>query len=334
MLLKAFSSSKPATAILIFLLALLLWMPGFSGKGVGAIDSGTQAMPLYRFLVGWFGDQLLLSKILAFVFILFQAVLIVRLNARFILIQKSTFLPAFFFILLVSFYSGHLQFSRHIFGSLSMIIILNFLFASYKKEPNSWKFFEAGLTLGVASLFYARMIYFLPFIWIAQIILRPSYWREWVYPLTGVFITAFLFVSLRYLFDLDPWQAWDIFYRNLNDFSSTFTFSSPYLIIGLYIFLLVVLASIYMLRVFQFRKIYIRNYYKVFFWLFVVSTLLFVFLTRFDAGILYIAAIPVSFILSNYFINAPKTRMNRLLFTLVVVVFLGNGLNYWFGWMG
>jgi hypothetical protein len=334
MLLRIFSDSSVGTAILIFLLATLLWLPGFMSMDVGMIESATREMPLYKILADTIEGKVLLGKIIAFIFILFQAILVVRLNARFILIQERTFLPAFFFILLVSFYFHHLRFSEYIFGSLGMIIILNYMFSSYKKDPNSLKFFEAGFILGISSLFYARMIYFLPFLWIAQIILRPPYWREWVYPIIGVFIPAFLYVTIRYLNDLDPWKAWDILIMNLNDFSYSFRFSQPYLIISILIFILVVIASIYMLRVFQFRKIYIRNYYQAFFWLFMTSTLLFVFFTRFDAGILYMAAVPVSFILSNYFINAPRTLLNRLLFGLILVVFALNGLNHWFGWIG
>lgn len=335
MLLRIFSDSKPGTAILLLILATLLWLPGFMSNDLGMVESISREMPLYRMLADLMeGQSVLLSKIIAFLFILFQAILVVWLNARFILIQERTFLPAFFFILLVSFYLQHLQFSEYIFGSLGMIIILNFLFTSYKMERNSWKFFEAGLMLGIAALFYARMIYFLPFLWIAQIILRPPFWREWIYPVAGVFVPAFLYVSLRYLFNQNPWEAWDIFHRNLNDFTFTFNYSRAYLIIAIYIFLLIVIASIYMLRIFQFRKIYIRNYYHVFFWLFITSVTLFTFFTRFDAGILYMSAVPVSFILSNYFINARRTKMNRILFGLILLIFLGNGVNHWFGWLG
>jgi hypothetical protein len=67
--------------------------------------------------------------------------------------------------------------------------------------------------------------------------------------------------------------------------------------------------------------------------LFLVSAIFFTFLTRFDPGIVYVSAIPVSFLLANYFINAKKSFGNRLLFGLILLVFLGNGLNHWFGWI-
>ncbi|MGC9341977.1 MAG: hypothetical protein ACP5E3_04705 [Bacteroidales bacterium] len=333
MLLRFLSDSRLPTAIFIFLIAFVLWLPGFLSPETTAFYYPVKPMPLYELFAGMMMGNVLLSKIIAFIFILFQAFLVVRLNGKFILIQERTFLPAFFFILLVSFYFPHLQFSRYLFGSLAVLIMLDVLLSSYKSDPNSWRFFEAGLILGVASLFYARMIYFFPFIWISQLILRPFFWREWILPIVGVIVPAFIVVAIRYLTGADPWAIWDIFYDNLNNFYFSFRFILPYIIISSYIFLLVIIASGYMLRVYQFRKIYIRNYYLAFFWLFLLSSTLFTFLTRFDPGIVYASAIPVSFLLSNYFINARKSRGNRLLFILLILIFLGNGLNHLFGWL-
>jgi len=319
---------------LIFIFAVMLWIPGFLSQETGAFYFPVQPMPFYRAVADILAENVLLTRILAFLFLLFQSFLMVRLNVKFILIRQRTFLPALIFILLCSFYFPHLQFSEYLFGSLGMLLILDLILGSYKQEPDSWKFFEAGLVLGVTTLFYARMIYFIPFIWIAQIILRPFSWREWILPLAGIFVPAFILVSVRYLLGMDPWQAWNIFYDNLNSFQFSFNFTLSYIIIAVYIFLLVLLASGYMLRVFQFRKIYIRNYFLTFFWLFLISALLFTFLTRFDPGIIYVAAIPVAFLISNYFINAKRSRGNRLLFGLLFLAFLGNGLNHWFEWIG
>lgn len=334
MLLRILSDSKLPTAILILLFATLLWIPGFISPETTAFYFPAEPMPLYRYAAEFLMGKVVLSKILAFIFILFQAFQMVRLNGKFILIQERTFLPAFIFLLLVSFYFPHLQFSEYIFGSLFMFIILDGLFSSYKSEANSWKFFEAGLWIGIGSLFYARFIYFLPFIWISQVILRPFFWREWVLPVAGIFVPAFLFTSIRYLLGSNPWEAWDIFYDNLNNFHFSFRFNTPYIIISVYVFLLVILASGYMLRIYQFRKIYIRNYYLIFFWLFLLSSVLFTFLTRFDPGVIYVTAIPVSFLLSNYFINARKSLGNRLLFGILILLFLANGLNHIFAWIG
>jgi len=333
MLLRIFSDSKFSTAFLIFVFVSVLWIPSFLSPETTAFYHPTEPMPFYKWVAGLLSGQVLLSKIIAFLLVVLQAVLLVRLNARFILIQKRTFLPAFFFILLVSFYFPHLQFSPYLFGSIAMLLVINLIFYTYDRDILSWRFFEAGLLVGIGTLFYSRMIYFLPFIWVSHIILRSPSWREWLYPVLGLMVPAIYLVAVHFLTGNDPWGSWEVLYNNLNNFHFSFRFTLAHLAIAFYILLLVIIASGYMLRVYQFRKIYIRNYFLVFFWLFLISATLFTFLTRFDPGILYIAAIPVSFLLSNYFINARKSRINQILFGLILVLFLGNGLNHWFGWI-
>lgn len=333
MLLRWFSGNKALNAILIFLFVGLSWAPSLAVKETQAFFHIEEPMLFYRWASVFFHENVIASKLFAFAFILFQAMVLIRLNVRFIFLQERTFLPAFFFLIIVSFYYPDLQFSKYIFGSMSFLILLEMIFSTYKTEGSSLRYFDAGLILGIGSLFYARMIYFLPFIWISQIILRPPSWREWVYPVAGAVLPAAIISTLNYLTGGDPAALFKTGYDQLNNFYFAFRFNHAYLILSSYLLLLVVIASLYMLRVYQFRKIYIRNYYLVFFWLFVISVILFSFFTRFDPGILYIAAIPVSYLLSNYFIHSRKSPGNRLLFGLLLLLFLANGLNHWFGWI-
>jgi hypothetical protein len=92
------------------------------------------------------------------------------------------------------------------------------------------------------------------------------------------------------------------------------------------------MASVYLVKVFQFRKIYIRDYFMVLFWLFFSGCLIFLLLSGFNKGITYIVAIPISFILTNYFINAKKSLGNKILmyvllaFTLSLAVYNLTGI--------
>ncbi len=200
MLQRLFSGDKVFNAFMIILLGALLWVPSFISLKTSAFYYPVRPMPLYGFLARGFEGQVFLSKIFAFLFLLFQAVLIIRMNARFILIQNRTFLPAFFFLLITGFYMPLLNFSEAIFGSFFFVIMLDLLFSTYKKEPNTYRFFEAGLVLGIASLFYARLIYFLPFIWVVAIITRPFLWREWLYPVLGAAVPYILIIGGSYIF--------------------------------------------------------------------------------------------------------------------------------------
>lgn len=333
MLLRLFSGSGFLTGVLVFLFTFLLWIPGFFSETSWLEISHQQSMPFYRIFISWFGNNELAAKLTGFIFIVLQSLLLERLNAKFILIRKSTFLPALIFLALISFYSPSLKLSGSMFGSLGMILIINILFSTDKKDANTLLFFEAGLVLGIGSLFYARLLYFFPVIWIAQLILRPFYWREWVSPLIAVVLPYVFLTGILFLRGGELTRYPNLLMKNLNNFDNSFMFSTAGIIISLYVLFLVLIASAYILRVYQFNKIYIRNYFLFLFWLFLLSSVLFAFLTRFDSGIFYIAAIPVSFLLSNYFIHLRNNIVKNSLFTLLLVLFLLNGINNWFGWL-
>jgi hypothetical protein len=75
---------------------------------------------------------------------------------------------------------------------------------------------------------------------------------------------------------------------------------SVYVLYG-YMLLLVVVASLYMINRFQTRKTLLQNIYQVMFYMFVAGLLFYVFVARFDSSSLVFVALPVSYVLSNFF---------------------------------
>ncbi len=326
MILRLFSGDKPGSAILIVLFGIILWLPAFFSPVSVGLSSSSGYLSIGGALSSFAFGNPLLSRIFACLFLSFQAFLVVRLNVMYMLIQQKTYLPALFFISITSFYLPLMNFSGYIFSSFFFILILTLLFSVYKKEANSYRFFEAGLILGIASLFYPRLIYFLPFIWIISIVLRPFYWREWLFPALGMILPYLFIITYLYLTNGIIHNVFRSLWAELTSISFRFNLQWNYLVVGGFIFLLIIVASIYMLRVFQFRKIYIRNYYLSFFWLFLISLIIFFFLSHMDPGILYVFALPVSYILSNYFKNSRPMLGNRILFASFVLVMIGNSL--------
>lgn len=334
MIKRIFSGEKADSAAIIMLFSILFWLPGFLTKISIPVTEQYEAMPFYNLIRSWINDPSLFTKILAFILLLLQAYVLVILNGRFMLVQQRTFLPAFFFMSIVSFYPGMLGISGPVFASFFLIILLGFLFDSYNHDRNSYRFFEAGLMLGLASFFYAKMIFFLPFIWICSMIFRPFYWREYVMPLIGLAIPFILSAGINFLLDRDPLATMRLLGDNL---TVNIIFLEPeilfFVITGILI-LLIALSSSYMLRIYQFRKIYIRNYYLAFFWLFLVSTVILIFSGLNDAGAIYMMAIPVSFILTNYFLNSKRKEATAVIFALYVIALLLNSMNQLFEFLG
>ncbi len=332
MLLKLFSDKKATTALLTVLLSGVLWLPTFFTAVIIPVDQ-IEPMPFYAMISNVFSFHIILSKLLAWFFLLFQAYLLVMISGKYMLIENRSFLPALFFLLIVSFYPDLKQFSAAAIGGLFMIISINFFLDIPDKDSFSYRFFESGLILGIGSFFYAKMIFFLPVLWIGAIILRKFDWRELVMAVFGVSLPYLFKMAIDYLRDENPFAIFLRLKENLSlaeiPLQTSFSF---WLIIGV-LFFMTLLSSIYMLKIFQFRKIFIRNYYLILFWLFIISVLVLVFFSSGDMGILYIISIPLAFLFSNYFYNARKTRGNRFLFVLVLLVFVFNGLNEVIGWV-
>ncbi len=332
MLLRLFSSNRNICIVLIFLFTAILWLPSFLESEAPPI-SKSESMILYSFIEGFLGNNLLLSKFFAAIFLLFQSYLLVLISGKYILLHHRNFLPALFFLLIASFYPGLQHFSSAIVGSLFLIISINFFFETYDKDSQNYRFFDSGLILGLGILFYAKLILFLPVIWIAAIILRKVDWRELVMPVLGIVLPLFMVAGIDFLRDEYPWQIFLLLKENLIVAQIPLITNFGFWLINGILFLIIMISSIYMLNIFQFRKIFIRNYYLVFFWIFVISLIVFVFFSSLDMGIAYIIGIPVAFILSNYFYNARKTIGNRILFGMILIVFIFNGLNQIFVWV-
>jgi hypothetical protein len=329
---KIITGNRFQTVIIIFLVALGIWMPAFLSPESVSESSSETSMPLYSLFSSLLEGHVLLTKLLVFILVIFEAFMLVRINAKFVLVQQRTFLPALFFIIIAGHNPVLLQWNAVLPASLFVILLLDIIFRSYGDDSDSYRYFEAGIVLVLGSLLYAPFVYLLVFIWFAALVQRPFYWREYLFPVLGIFIPyvfvfAFLFFSEKSI----P----EFFVTFKSNFK--FNFAIPeylwiYWLFGLYAAILVGISTIYLLKVFQFRKIYIRDYFMVLFWLFIITLVIYTFLSDYCTGLAYLLAIPVSFILTNYFINARKGIGNKILLYILLLFTLLLILNNLFTW--
>ena len=329
MLLRILSSNKPGNAVFLFFLTLFLWLPALFGRFHDASAVSSEEMPLYLWLVSLLGNNLVLKSVISLLLLLMQSWLLVLFSTRFMLLQTRSFLPAAFYLLITSFYPALLGFSPALLAGFFLIISLNLLFQSYESEGVSYQFFNSALVLGLGMLFYPKLIIILPVYWIAASVLRKPQWREFLMPVAGIALPFLVFAGIDFLLGNNAFGIIDIYRDSLIDKSISFQAETGHWIIIGILILNILISSIYMLEVFQFRKIYIRNYYLVFFWLFLFGLIAMILLFGRDPGIIYLLAIPLSFIFSNYFLNARRSRGNTLLLWLFLVAFLFNTLNAW-----
>jgi hypothetical protein len=330
MLLRIVKSNSPFVLFLFFVLTVALWLPSFKGIPVAEFSFDYHRMPFYNYLYDFLIDRQTLQIIIALGVLLLQCFLLLKINRKYILLNTQNYLPAIVFIILTSSFIQLQRINPALFAGFFILLTIDQLFSCYRVRYVLDRLFVAGLLVSVASLFYSFSVFFLLIIWISLILLRGFSIREWFVPILG-FIFPYLFVfGYYYLSDSDSVNY--LINLLLNNFFQQVTIThyniTYYLFYG-FVGLLIVFGSFKLLKKFQTRKIYIRKFFEIFWWIFLVSLLLFLFKVGVSTEIVFIFAIPVSFLLAYYF-NSIRSGVfgNIVLFILaglIVLVYYTNG---------
>ena len=316
MILKILKSNSPLSYVLYFLLGVLFWIrslinpysyPYFEGEFKSILY-----FPIYKLVNGIPLFQVVLSLIL----VLFVAFLIQLINNSYTLIREKTKLPIALFIIItggfVSMHTLHPVF----FAAVFTLLGINSLFALYNNPEPRLDIFNAGLFIGIGSLFYYNLIVILPAFLIAITVLRREITgREFLIMIAGFLIPVLFALSFAFFTD----QLKDTFVT----YKKSFLTPVSYLINNypLYIFLgfllvLILMGSLKIMQQFDSRKVRTRKSYQILFLIFLFSVLSFVIIPGTSQEILVISAIPLTLLISNLFVAIQSRFWGELLFTL------------------
>ncbi|MFT7588241.1 MAG: hypothetical protein ACI959_000448 [Limisphaerales bacterium] len=160
-----------------------------------------------------------LSGILAVGLLLIQALIFNQLLYQFKVIAPASTLAALFYVL--TGISLGAVFSPALLGMTFILIAFYKLVNSYDRDQADLTLLDAGLWIGVASLFHVSFIFFLIFAWVGVLYLRNPSFRELMVISSG-FVTAYaLTFTIAYVFG-------DLFYFSVDHFRLGDSFG-PYL---------------------------------------------------------------------------------------------------------
>jgi len=320
MLLRLVRSKSPLFLFFIALATLLLWWSSFASHELSRFHFQEAQMPLYELTINWIGSNVLVNILVSFLILILQALLVLRFNREYIFITTQTYLHPLFYLLIASSFVQLQQFHPGLPASLFVFLMLDQLFGSYRKRYILNRLFLAGLFVGVASLFYVHAVFFFLLIWIALFILRAFSLREWFVPIIGfAFPMAFLF---GYYFVSDQTTVpglintiEQVFYQ---DRTVTYYGWSYYLFYG-FLVMWWMIASFSLIRKLPKQKIYTRKFLEILWWLFVGSIALFVLKNEISVEMLYITAIPLSFLIADHV----HTMRSNTFGNVMLLIFLG-----------
>lgn len=190
--------STPATYIYLLLACAACWLKGYVDSVGYPVYAEISATPLWNIFC-----QLLSGKNISYLIgILLMAggaFLLHRANYILVLIREKTLLPFLLYILLVSTNPDFMPLKSSSVGVFCLILAIYQLFLSYHDEEATLCIYNAHLILGIGSLLWVHILWFIPLFWYGM-----YYFRSWS---LRTFIASLLGVATVYWFVLG-WCVW------------------------------------------------------------------------------------------------------------------------------
>jgi len=302
MILKSLKSNQPFYILFIPLISIGLWINSLLKPLSYPFFQGENAMPLYQPIQYLLGNNPLAGSIVAMLFVVLLAFLILKLNYQYSFIKTRSFLPPALFVLITS--GMHELHAMHPIypAALFLILATDRIFASYDKEIIHSNAFDSGIYLALGSLFCFNLAFIFPFLWIGFIVLKPKVnWREYVLTTLG-FILPWIGAFAYFLAS----NGVDEFYQTIQaniGFRQVFLRGNlPMQIYIGYLVVLILVSSFFLLGQYDGKKISSRKYFKAFFWIFFFAVVLLFAVPAVSQEIIIIQAIPLTYLISNYLI--------------------------------
>lgn len=209
MLANLFRSNRPAALLLVPVLALLL----FAGSMVSPAEPADAVMPLYMLLQRLLALAVWVPGLASVVLSSLVAVQLAFLANNAELLGRRNHLPALLFLLLLATLGDGTPFEpMGAGGAMAGMPLVVRAMARTLSISNAGKalaaLFDAGILLGLATLFYLPYAFLLAAVWAAVSVIRPFAWRDHLVPLLGLLVILYLAWAVLLLLD----HHWEPFF--------------------------------------------------------------------------------------------------------------------------
>jgi len=207
-------------------------------------------------------------------------------------------------------------------ASVMFMIALKRIMAGYHKQGIAYNFFDAGILISTGSLFYANLIWFGIIILIGIILLRTVSVSEIAVMLLGLITPYLVTFGLYYVVGYDLKVLLEIISGNLFTRSEVYNFSRPVIVTLILFAVILVISTGYLLMLQNSKKIKSRKTFSLLIWIFFISVAVYFLVPSASVEVIWITAIPASYILSHFYINSRNKIVSEILFTTVFLMIL------------
>jgi hypothetical protein len=248
--------------------------------------------------------------------------LLVNFNTSHFFINERTFFPAAIYVLLTGLFPHYQLLNPVLPASVFLMLAIQRIMDAYRKPGTAFNFFDASLLIGTGALFYANLVWFALLAIIGIAILRTGNIKELLISLIGLIAPGLLTVGFYYGFGKDISSLPDVLYFNLFAGTGEYYFSTI-IIAGLIILgLIVLISTIHLISLLNNKKIKSRKTFTELIWALVISFVVYFVVPSASVELIYLAAIPISYILAHFFIFSKKKLLPEIFFAALFIIII------------
>lgn len=324
MLLRWFTSYSPILQIIIPLLALASWIPYHYTIAYTPISTDESLINYFFPNASAIEAYPLLRTAIHFMLMLSGAIFILRIFIRFNLVTQRSYVISILYITISSLVLVNHYILISLLANLILLIIYFKLFAMYETNTPVKNVFEISIYLSLGTILNSSFIFILPpVIYGIYTVRNDLNIKSGIALLLGIFIPIYLVGSIWYLKN-----------GNLNVFFNYFTrvffekqiipaFSEVY-IVSLIFIGIILLMGIFWLYKERSRKIGIRRYNNIQVIIILYHLSIFLIFDFVQWHTIIWAAIPISFILTNWYLTFRRKRILQISIIIILLLFLTN----------
>ncbi len=324
MFVRFFKGNTPGVILLIAIIFLAVWIFAFIHPSeLPATDYGAGAMPLYELLLFVSGKNVLLNVAIAFLIAVAILFLLVNFNTTSFFINERTYLPALFYTLVTALFPEYKSLNPALPAALFLMLAIIRIAEGYRKPGIANNFFDAGILISTGSLFYADLIWFGLIIIIGIILIRTVTLHEIAITVFGLLTPYFITFGVYYVMGRDLIALLTRMGGNLFLQTGGYLFPRVTIIALIFVSILTLVSIAFLLSLLNSKKIKARKTFSLLLWTFLISVTAYFMLPSVSMEIIWIAAIPVSYFLTHYFVFMKKRLIPDLLLAMFfLLIFL------------
>lgn len=320
MLLRLLKNHRRSGFVLFPFILAGIWMNHLMAPYPYTWSNGEERFALFGLVHRMLPGELLTRSLVAIILLALNSLFLFRIYREHLFPKSWSMLPAILFILLSSGIGGF-QTLHPVWLALPFLsLAIDRLFVSFDLRKPYSLLFNTGLFLGLGSLFWFHLLILLPaFIIGANMMARDTRWREGtllflgtLVPWTFAFSVAFLTDSTRDLAGLISGQ--------LLTQVPKLSISIPVMLFIGFTALLTLAGSYSILQHYDQNKVSFRRFYIFFFLLFISCVPAYFFIPGVTPAIFILAALPVTFLLSNYLESFRRYLPGDLILLLILAL--------------